>query len=54
MKGIRFYAEYPTNAAKRRKDTPANVVAVLLDDRGRPLWNGSTFDAIAAISELAS
>lgn len=37
MKGYRFYAEYTSNAAKRRRDPATNVVALELTNN-RPCW----------------
>lgn len=38
MKGYRFYAEYDSPAAKRRREGNGNVVAVLLDEHGAEYW----------------
>jgi hypothetical protein len=49
MKGYRFYEEFETNAKKRKRISGGNVVALLLDERGRPYWNGTTYDCISAV-----
>ncbi len=47
MKGIRFYEEFSN---KRKGVSAGNCVAVLLDERGRPLWSDVRMvDAIAAV-----
>ena len=52
MKGYRFYEEFESNAKKRARRGKESVIALILDDRNRPLWNGSTYDCIGAVHDL--
>lgn len=49
MKGYRFYEEFPSNAAKRKRQSAGHVVALVLDERRQPLWNGHQYDCIAGV-----
>lgn len=50
MKGLRFYLEHPTGAAKRRGEHDGNVVAVVLGKDGRALYNTTgTVEAVGAV-----
>lgn len=62
MKGYRFYAAYSSKLHRRMDTTPrhvrkvgptpnpaANAIAVFLDDDGRELFNGESYDCFAGI-----
>lgn len=38
MKGLRFYLEHDSAAAKRRRQHCGTVLALFADAKGRPLW----------------
>lgn len=52
MQGYRFYAEFPTATAKRKNLYAGSVVAVILDDRGKPFRGlDGKMDALAGVYE---
>ena len=51
MKGIRFYLEHPSPAAKRKGQHAGTVLAVDVDEHGCPRWFFSAGEVIDSMVE---